>query len=210
MLDNITVNSQSSIRISADKVIYFDPYRITSEPNDGDIIFITHSHHDHFSPEDIKKVSKPDTIYVIPEDMIKELIKKGTPEEKIIAVKPGESRDILGIPVEAVPAYNTNKPMHPKSKGWLGYVVTLNGTRVYVCGDMDETPDALNVKCDIVMLPIGGTFTMNAKEAAAFVNKLSPKTAIPTHYGTLVGSKKDGEKFRSLVNDGIEVCFKLF
>lgn len=209
MTDKITVNAQSSIRIEAEKIVYFDPFKITSESHDGDIVFITHAHHDHFSPEDIKKIAKPDTVFVIPEGMTEELIKKGFSKDKIIAVTAGDSRDILGIPAEAMPSYNTNKPMHPRSKGWLGYVVTVCGTRVYVCGDTDETPEALAVKCDIVMPPIGGTFTMNAREAAAFVNKLAPKTAIPTHYGTIVGSKKDGEKFKSLVSGEIEVCLKL-
>ena len=209
MIENITVNDQSSIRISGEQIIYFDPYNIKSETHDADVIFFTHSHYDHFSPTDFKKVANENTSYVAPIDMEKDIKKAGIPTNKIITMKPGEKGRILDMDVEAVPSYNLMKPFHLKKNGWLGYVVTVDDTRIYVCGDMDATSEGKSVKCDIVLVPIGGKFTMNVKEAAAFVNEMKPKIAIPTHYGSIVGKKEDGQEFARLVDSNIQVVIKL-
>lgn len=207
MTENITVNTHSSIRIAAEKILYIDPFRVENEPHDGDIVFITHSHFDHFSPEDIAKIARPGTVFVMPESMKQDAADAGL--ENIVTMKPGEKTVIEGIAVEAVPSYNTDKPMHPKKNGWLGYIITACGTRIYIGGDMDATSEAAGVQCGIAMLPIGGTYTMNPEEAAALVNKMKPEIVIPTHYGTLAGDPGDGQRFASLVDDGIRVEFKL-
>lgn len=207
MKDKITVNAQSSIRIEADKIIYFDPFKITSAVNDADVIFITHEHPDHFSPEDIRKVQKEDTVFVVPKSMEDNMKKAGY--SSLILLAPGENTTVADIPVEAVHAYNTMKPFHTKKNGWLGYIITIEGQRIYVAGDTDVTPEAKAVSCDIAMIPIGGTFTMNHSKAADYINELKPKTVIPTHYGSMVGSAEDGEKFRKLVQPDIEVVIKL-
>ena len=205
MINNITVNEQSSIRIESGKVLYFDPFRLRTAPHDADVIFITHSHFDHYSPEDIAKAAKPGTLFVAPASMAKELRALGS----VTLMQPGESSAVCGIEVEAVAAYNRLKPFHPKRSGWLGYVVTLDGRRIYVCGDTDDTPEAEAVKCDIVCVPIGGTYTMDAAKAAAFVNALSPKIAIPIHYGTVVGKPSDADTFAGGVDAGISVVRKI-
>ena len=207
MKNRITVNTQSSIRIEAEKIIYFDPFKISAAANDADVIFITHEHSDHFSPEDIRKVQKSDTIFVIPQSMEETLKKAGYSD--LIPLSPGETASVLNIPVEAVPAYNNIKPFHMKKNGWLGYIITIEGQRIYVAGDTDVTPEAKAVLCDIAIIPIGGTFTMNHSKAAAYINELHPKTVIPTHYGSIVGSADDGESFRKLVRSDIEVVIKL-
>lgn len=203
MNPNITVNAQSSIRIEcAGKVIRFDPFRIMGEPHDADIIFITHEHYDHFSPEDIRKVSKPGTVFAAPEHMEKQLAAQGFTNTVLLA--PGETKTVQGIPAEAIPSYNILKPFHPKSAGNLGYVITADGQRIYVAGDTDATKEAKAVQCSIALVPAGGTYTMNAKEAAALVNTIRPQLAVPTHYGSVAGKPGDGETFRSLVDAGIE------
>ena len=207
MKNKITVNTQSSIRIETEKIIYFDPFKILSSANDADLIFITHEHSDHFSPEDIRKVQKSDTLIVAPKSMEDTLKKHGY--SNLILLAPCEKTDVQNIPVEAIPAYNLVKPFHMKKNGWLGYVITVEGQRIYVSGDTDATPEAQAVSCDIAMIPIGGTFTMNRSKAAAYINELRPKTVIPTHYGTIVGSADDGEAFRKLVQSEIEVVIKL-
>ena len=207
MKNKITVNTQSSIRIETEKIIYFDPFKLASATNDADMIFITHEHSDHFSPEDIRKVLKSDTLFVAPKSMEATLKKYGY--SNLTLLTPGEKTTVQDIPVEAIPAYNLVKPFHMKKNGWLGYIITVEGQRIYVAGDTDVTPEAKAVSCDIALIPIGGTFTMNRSKAAAYINELHPKTVIPTHYGTIVGNADDGEAFRKLVLPDIEVVIKL-
>lgn len=207
MIEKITVNTQSSIRIAAEKVIRFDPYQISGAPHDADIVFLTHEHYDHFSPDDLRLVMKPETVLAAPKSMQKILRKAGF--SPFTAFQAGESGTVCGYPVEAVASYNLNRSFHPKENGWLGYVVTVDGQRIYVAGDTDAVPEAAAVHCDIALLPIGGTFTMNAKEAAALVRKIRPKAVIPTHYGTIVGQRSDGQLFSDAVGSEIHVVIRL-
>ncbi|MBQ4312214.1 MAG: MBL fold metallo-hydrolase [Oscillospiraceae bacterium] len=196
----------SSIRISGEKTVYFDPFKIEGEPHDADIIFVTHSHYDHFSAEDIKKIKTSDTLLVVPKSMEKSA--KGVCP-RVKAVSAGEHFDADGIAAEAVAAYNVGKLFHTKLSGWLGYIVTIDGERYYIAGDTDRNKDIENVKCDIALVPIGGKFTMNAKEAAGFVNHIKPKIAIPTHYGSVAGSYSDADVFAGYVDKDITVDIQL-
>lgn len=209
MLDKITVIEHSAIRIKADKTFYFDPFHISGEPRDADVIFITHDHYDHFSPEDIDKVANDGTVFVAPASMAKSFAKQGIADSRVTYLEPGGSAEVLGYAVEAVAAYNILKPFHPKGKSWLGYVVTIDGTRVYVCGDTANTPEAQAVKCDIACVPIGGTYTMNPKSAAELIKAMKPRIAIPTHYGSIVGSPKDADEFERNVGSAAKVVRKI-
>ena len=207
-ISGIFVNTQNSIRIDCGKIIYVDPLDIRQESHDADYIFITHDHYDHFSPEDINKVLKQETQFVVPLNMDIR-VRKNTPVGRNLAVAAGQSYETEDFTFETVPAYNLIKPFHKKSAGWVGYILNIDDTRIYIVGDTDATKEAQNVKCDIAMVPIGGTYTMNHKEAAALINKIKPKYVIPTHYGSLVGDKLDGERFKQLVDEKIEVVLKL-
>ncbi len=209
MPDFITVNEQSSIRIAAEKTIYFDPLHISGEPHDADIVFITHDHYDHFSPEDIAKVAKADTRFVAPSSLEKSFAKAGIGDGMTTFMHPAYSAEVEGVPIDAVAAYNLIKPFHPRKNGWLGYVVTVMGKRVYVCGDTDITNEARAVKCDIICVPVGGTFTMNAKQAADLVNIIKPDIAIPIHYGAMAGKPSDGDTFAAAVEKSVKVEKKL-
>lgn len=204
MIDNIEVLCHSSIRIKKDMVIYVDPFKINKNYNDADIIFITHDHYDHYSEEDIDKVKKGDTVIVAPEELLTKLLKKGFSQNYIITVDSEEKNMIEGIKFETVPAYNTNKQFHPKANGWVGYIIEIKGVRYYIAGDTDITEENKKVKCDVAFVPVGGTYTMDFKEAAYFINEIKPQIAIPVHYGSIVGTNQDATDFVKLVHKDIE------
>ena len=204
MLENIEVLCHSSIKFSKEKVIYFDPFKIESNYNDADIIFITHDHYDHYSTEDINKVKKAETKIVAPEDLQTKLLKDGFSQENIILVEPNEKNEAYGIKFETIPAYNISKQFHPKENGWVGYIIQINDIRYYVAGDTDITEDNKKVKCDVAFVPVGGTYTMNFEEAAKLVNEIKPKIAVPIHYGSIVGTNKDATDFIKLLHPEIK------
>lgn len=204
MKNNISLNCQSSIKIESEKTIYFDPYKIQEEFHDADLIFITHDHYDHYDVESIKNIMKDTTKIIIP-DKLAPIVLMTFNSKNVIGVLPNNNYELEGIPVETIPSYNTNKEYHPKNNNWVGYILTLNDETIYVAGDTDITDENKQVKCDIALIPIGGTYTMTAKEAAELVNIIKPKTVIPTHYITIVGSKKDEEEFISLIDKNIEI-----
>ena len=204
MLENIEVLCHSSIRINKEKVIYIDPFKIDKNYNDADIIFITHDHYDHYSEEDIDKVKKEDTIIVAPEELLTKLLRKGFRQDYIITVDSDEEDMVEGIKFETIPAYNTNKQFHPKENGWVGYIVEIRGIRYYIAGDTDITEENKKVKCDVAFVPVGGTYTMDFKEAAELINEIKPKIAVPIHYGSVVGTKQDATDFIKLLHPEIK------
>ena len=195
-LDHITVNTQSSIRIEGSKILYFDPFQITEAKHDADVIFITHEHYDHFEPDSIAKVKKEDSLLVAPESMKKKVISEsGLASDQCVFYNPGEVHKQGELTIETIPAYNKLKPFHPKAKKWQGYVVQMDDIRYYVAGDTDVNEDIRKVQCDVAIIPIGGHFTMDKKQAADYVTSLKPQAVIPTHYGSIVGNQTDGQDF---------------
>lgn len=206
MTGNIRVFTQSSIRIEGScGVIYLDPLHIPEEFHDAAFILITHNHGDHFSEEDIKKAAAPDTVLIVPEKMKDQANALASFVGSIETVKPGEQYRFGELEFETVAAYNNIKPFHPKKSGWVGYVLNVDGKRIYAAGDTDVVKENQAVRCDIAMVPIGGTFTMDAKKAAELVNTIGPEIAIPIHYGTIVGKPADAKTFASLVKPEIKV-----
>ena len=212
MLENIKVLCHSSIRFEDKEngIIYFDPYEIDKNYNDADYIFITHSHYDHFSPEDISKVKKDTTKIIVPNEMnndeeiritIEDL---GFAKDDIFYVVPDNYYVEDNLNFETVPAYNVSKNFHPKEKGWVGYIIHLNNVSYYIAGDTDIIEENKKVNCDVAFVPIGGTYTMTAKEAANLVNEIKPKIAVPIHYGLIVGKKEDANIFKENLNNGIK------
>ena len=204
MLNNIEVLCHSSIRMNKGKIIYVDPFHIEENYQDADIILITHSHYDHFSEEDIEKVRKADTIIYVTEDYVENARQLGFFENKIIGVKPNQTYYEGNIEINTVPAYNVNKQFHPKENNWVGYILKIDGISYYIAGDTDITEENKKIKCDVAFVPVGGTYTMTAKEAAELVNIIKPKVAIPIHYGDIVGTKEDADTFVNSLEDGID------
>lgn len=206
MTENIEVFTRNSIRIrSRAGTVYIDPFQMREKPQDADFILITHDHYDHFSPEDIAKVSRGNSILVVPEKMESKAQEVSGIVGQICTVKPCVRREIDGLEFETVPAYNVLKPFHPKSAEWVGYILRTEGKRIYIAGDTDLTEEIKEVQCDIALVPIGGTYTMDAKKAAELINIIRPDVTIPTHYG----SRKDAEVFAGNVNPAIKVEVKM-
>ena len=204
MLENIEVLYHSSIRINKEKTIYIDPFKIDRNYNDADIVFITHDHYDNYSEEDIDKVINENTTIIIPEELLTKLLRKGINKNAIITVEPNEKYMVQGIKFETIPAYNTNKTFHPKENDWVGYIITLDGIRYYIAGDTDITEENRRVKYDVAFVPVGGTYTMDFKEAAQLINEIQPKIAVPIHYGSVVGTKQDATDFIKLLHPSIK------
>ncbi len=203
--DNIYINTQSSIKIKLDKILYFDPYKINDNKHDADIIFITHNHYDHFDIDSINNIKKENTIIIAPKSMENDIRKIEVKE--YILLNPNEEININNINIKTIPSYNILKPFHPRKNNWLGYIVTYDNITYYIAGDTDKTKEAENIKCDIALIPIGGTFTMNVKEATKLINIIKPKIVIPTHYGSIVGNINDGKELKNSTN--IEVVEKI-
>lgn len=198
MLGKIKWLGHASIRIDAQKIIYIDPWKIKGGPK-ADLILISHTHHDHLSPADIRKILKEDTIIVAAGDAAAQL------SGDVRALKPGDKVTVQGVTIEAVPAYNIGKPYHPKTNQWIGFILTVEGKTIYYAGDTDFIPEMKEIKADIWILPVGGTYTMTAKEAAYAVNMIRPEAAIPIHCGDLVGTLEDAATFKKLCKTPVEI-----
>lgn len=203
LLKNVRYIRHTTIRLEiGSKIIYVDPYLIDDPLKDADVIFITHTHHDHFSIKDLEKLMKKDTALVITADGEAKAKKAGFSNVK--AVAPNESSSVDGIEFKTVPAYNLNKVFHPKKKGWVGYIIKAADVQYYIAGDTDNIPEMKDIKADVVFLPVGGTYTMNSAEAAEAANTIKPSVAVPIHYADVVGTVQDAQDFLKGLDSSIK------
>jgi L-ascorbate metabolism protein UlaG (beta-lactamase superfamily) len=195
MLERFTWFRQAAFRWSDGmRTIYLDPWGTPPDAAPADVILITHAHFDHFQPDEIARLSRSGTKVVAPHDVAREL------GGDVTAVAPGETHEVGGLRLSTVPAYNTREEalgFHPKANRWVGYVLELDGRAYYHAGDTDHAPELDEVRSDVALVPVGGYYTMDVVEAGGLVKAIGPQLAVPMHYGFVVGSPSDGERFRA-------------
>lgn len=184
----ITWLGHASVMIKATATVYIDPWKISKSSPRADIVLLTHDHGDHYSESDVKIISDASTRVVAP--MSTKLVTD--------TIAPGKSLAIKDVTIKAVPAYNTNKAFHPKTNAWVGYIVDIGGKKIYHTGDTDRIPEMMRITADLAFIPVGGTYTMDASEASEAVKDIKASIVIPIHFGDIVGSIKDAEKFAKL------------
>ncbi len=183
-----------SFWVEGPPVIWFDPWKLDGRPGPADIVLVSHDHFDHCSPDDVDKLCGPHTEVFAPPAAA---LKLGGAH----AVRVGESVSVQGVEILAVPAYNVDKfrapgqPFHPKASGHVGWVVDFGGLRLYHAGDTDLVPEMRDIECEIALLPVSGTYVMTIDEAVRAAELISPRVAVPMHYGDIVGYDSDGSMF---------------
>ena len=190
--------------------IIIDPYK-TEYKEKGNIILITHDHFDHLSLEDLKKVTNNNSIVIAPTHCKKQLEKLKI--KKIIELNSGKNIEINEIGIKSVVSYNINKfnetgeLCHSSKYGGVGYILTIDKTKIYHLGDTDNINEFRNLEhnIDIALVPVSGTYVMSANEAAAAIKNIKPKIAIPMHYNSIIGSKKDARDFKNLANCNVKI-----
>ncbi len=201
MLENLHWLGHASfyVRSAQGTVVYFDPYKLKAGLPQADLILVTHDHFDHCSPEDINRVAKPGTVVVAPAAAAAKIA------GSVRILSAGMSLRVADVSVAAVPAYNTDKKFHPRAAGYIGYVATVDGVAIYHAGDTDHIPEMGSVKADVALLPVGGTYTMDAAQAAAAADAIRPQVAVPMHYGEVVGSDQDAKEFQRLCKAEVRI-----
>ena len=200
-MHNISINCHSSICINNN--IYIDPFNIKEGIHNAEVVFITHDHFDHYDLESVKNVINEDTTIVTIESVKDDLIKNGV-SNSIVSVLPNNKGYVSGVEYVTLPAYNVGHH-HFRELNYVAYYLIIDGVRYLICGDSDNTEELRILKCDVLFVPIGGTYTMNAKEAAELTNHIRPSLVIPTHYNFIegTGDKKDEKEFISYLDSDI-------
>ncbi len=190
----ITYLKHAGFMIRGSVTVYIDPYDVSGELEKADVILVTHDHFDHMDMKSIKFLSKHDTVVVHPKGCVVEGF-------STCSLAVGESAEVKGVKVETVPAYNTDKPFH--KEGGVGYILTIDGVRIYHAGDTDRIPEMKNIEVDVALLPIGGTYTMDVEDAVLAAGDIKAKYYIPMHYGAIPKTEANPEVFREKVRNAV-------
>jgi L-ascorbate metabolism protein UlaG (beta-lactamase superfamily) len=199
LLDAVEWLGHSGFRVRVgSSTVYIDPYRAPDGPQ-ADAILITHGHYDHFSPRDVERLRHERTVIAGPPAVAERA------PGRAVSLWPGEALEldgVRGVEVRAVAAYNTSKvdasgtPFHPREAGGLGYELNVRGERLYHSGDTDVIPEMDAVQgVDVALLAVSGVYVMTAEEAAEAARRIAPATAVPMHWGDVVGTEEDARKF---------------
>ena len=201
LIDSVEWLGHSGFRIRSGRAhVYIDPYRVPDDAPKADLILVTHGHYDHFSPQDVERLTQKRTWLVAPAAVAERV------SGNVLSIAPGEMIEddlVRGVAIRAVAAYNTSKRdsdgnvFHPQDAGWVGYDLNFRGERLYHSGDTDVIPEMDNVTgVDVALLPVSGVYVMTAEEAAEASRRIQPRVAVPMHWGQHIGTLEDALSFR--------------
>ena len=197
-LEKIHWLGHDGFRIDGTQTVYIDPYKIEGGPI-GDLILISHDHFDHCSPEDLAKIQGEHSVVVTEKDSARKI------QGDVRVLKPGQVEKVADVTVTGVPSYNTDKEFHPRKNGWLGFIVHMDGYKIYHAGDSDFIPEMKDLDVDIALLPVSGTYVMTSAQAVEAAKAIQPKWAIPMHYGAIVGDEADALSFKKGLEGSVQV-----
>ena len=214
LLDSIEWLGHSGFRVRVGRaVVYIDPYRVADDAPPADLILVTHGHYDHFSPQDVERLTTRDTWLVGPAAVAERV------SGQVHSIAPGEDLEdelVRGVHVAAIAAYNTSKrgpdgePFHPREAGWVGYEVNVRGERLYHSGDTDVIPEMDSVTgVDVALLPVSGTYVMTPQEAAEAARRIQPRVAVPMHWGEHLGTMDDARAFAERADVEVRIMEKV-
>ena len=203
--DHIAWLGHDSFRISGSRVIYFDPWEVAGPT--ADLILISHDHYDHCDPTAVKALAGAKT-RIITEPAGAAKLKSEGVRHNLTVLEPGAEIEVFGGNIKAVPAYNTDKDFHPRAKNYLGFVVTLDGLSIYHAGDTDRIEEMKEIRAQVALLPVSGTYVMTAEEAVAAALDLAPAVAIPMHFGKIVGDDRMARQFAEALQGRVAVEIK--
>jgi L-ascorbate metabolism protein UlaG (beta-lactamase superfamily) len=201
LIDSVEWLGHSGFRIRSGRAhVYIDPYRVPEGAPKADLILVTHGHYDHFSPQDVERLTQKRTWLVAPAVVAERV------NGNVLSIAPGETIEdelVRGVAIRAVAAYNTSKRdsdgnvFHPREAGWVGYDLNFRGERLYHSGDTDVIPEMDSVTgVDVALLPVSGVYVMTAEEAAEAARRIQPRVAVPMHWGQHIGTLEDALSFR--------------
>jgi L-ascorbate metabolism protein UlaG (beta-lactamase superfamily) len=209
MVENIHWLGHDCFRVEGAHTVYFDPWKLADDAPPADIVLVTHDHYDHFNMDDIRKIAREGTVIVGPK-----VVTDQVDGFETVTVAPGDAAEVMSAKITTLPAYNTNKfrepgvPYHPKEAGYVGYILEMDGRRIYHAGDTDEIPEMRGIEVDVALLPVSGIYCMSGGEAAEACTVIKADVAIPMHFGHEIGSEDDAQRMRRLCKIPVQVLEK--
>ena len=198
----LTWFGHSSVKIeTGDQVIYVDPYAGPDEwYTPGNIVLISRFHFDHCNVSKVRRASHDGTQVLGTSEVAKEIFPCGV-------LHAGESRMFDSVEVVGMPVANPHVEFrkHAEEASALGFVVIAEKKTVYFMADSDFMPQLEDMKPDVLLIAVGGTYTAASKEAAEIAQRVNPKLAIPIHWGSVVGTRDDAELFKELARVPVKI-----
>ena len=185
--------------------VFIDPFKIGSVNDHADVIFISHSHFDHLNVDDIRKIADEETLFIAPQEAVEKLPFR----KRTMVARAGIKGTAEGISFESVHAYNVEPSrlnFHPKAAGMVGYIIDIDGKRIYHAGDTDIIDEMKSISADLALLPSGGTYTMDLNQAILTTQLVKAKHFAPMHYKALLGlegSKQLEKQFSERVKNSV-------